>query len=308
MARERRQPKHTTAAGPRGADLELTSTIKILSKIQHPFRQSVLFFGKQSQAWAIASVRCLGQLSDYMANTSLYPDLIPSYEHERLAALQPYQVLATPGQELFNVFVSVVAKLLDVPIALVSLVRATDVVFVGNEGLPEATVIDREDSMCSIAILQDGLTVFEDVATEPCALVNPFAAQQMNLGFYAGQALRAPSGLAIGSLCVLDRQPRQLSPAEGQLLQHLALVAQALLRLQAAHAANAAILPAVRNRLEISLQESLTRLSTLAELREWETSSDPAEAKRYTEARLNEARHLAQAMHRELQAALAEVK
>lgn len=239
---------------------------------------------------------------------TLYPDLIPSYEHERLAALRPYQVLATPGQELFNVFVSVVAKLLDVPIALVSLVRAADVVFIGNAGLPEATVVDREDSMCSVAILRDGLTVFQDVATEPCALVNPFAAQQLHLGFYAGQALRTPGGQAIGSLCVLDRKPRQLSPAEGQLLQQLALVAQDLLRLQVAQAANAAILPAVSTRFESSLEESLTRLTTLAELREWETSSDPAEAQRYADSCLDEARHLAQTLHRELQAALAEAQ
>ncbi|HEX8330312.1 MAG TPA: hypothetical protein VF629_22465 [Hymenobacter sp.] len=108
--------------------------------------------------------------------TQQYPNLIPSYEHERLEALQPYQVLGTPGQALFNDFVSVVAKLLDVPIALVSLVRAHDVVFVGNAGLPEASVVNREDSMCSVAILQDGLTVFEDVATEPCTLVNPLVA------------------------------------------------------------------------------------------------------------------------------------
>jgi hypothetical protein len=57
-----------------------------------------------------------------------YPGLIPSFEHQRLAALQPYQVLGTPGQELFNDFVGIVAKLFDTPIALVSLVRADDVV------------------------------------------------------------------------------------------------------------------------------------------------------------------------------------
>ena len=106
-----------------------------------------------------------------------YPALIPSYEHQRLEALQPYQVLGTPGQELFNDFVSIVAKLFDMPIALVSLVRADDVVFIGNEGLPDALVVPREDSMCSVAILNDGLTVYEDVATRPCDLVNPFVSQ-----------------------------------------------------------------------------------------------------------------------------------
>lgn len=233
---------------------------------------------------------------------SRYPDLIPSFEHERLEALQPYQVLGTPGQGLFNDFVSVVAKLFDMPIALISLVRATDVVFVGNEGLPEALIANREDSMCSVAILQDGLTVFEDLVTQPCALVNPYAAQQLQLGFYAGQALREPGGMAIGSLCVLDRKPRRLSPAEGELLGELALVAQDLLHLQATDAASGTLALSLRSRLDGPLQQTFTRLATLAELQAYAPNPDSAEAQRYTDSRLDEARYLAQTMRRELQA------
>lgn len=232
-----------------------------------------------------------------------YPGLVPSYEHERLEALQPYQVLGTPGQELFNDFVGIVAKLFDMPIALVSLVRADDVVFIGNKGLSESPVVDREDSMCSVAILNDDITEFQDVAATPCELVNPFVAQQMQLGFYAGQALRTPSGQAVGSLCIIDRRPRQLSPQESELLRELALVAQELLRLQAACATDAAaLLPALRIRLDSSVQQSLTRLTTLAELRQWETNTDPAEAQRYADSRLDEARYLVRTLHRELQA------
>ena len=238
---------------------------------------------------------------------SRYPDLIPAYEHERLEALRPYQVLGTPGQGLFNDFVGVVAKLLDVPIALVSLVRADDVVFVGNAGFPEAGVVNREDSMCSVAILQDGLTVFEDIVAEPCALVDPFAAQHMRLGFYAGQSLRAPNGMGIGSLCVLDRKPRHLSPAEGRLLQQLALVAQDLLQLQVAEHGNASLIPALRARIDGPLQQSLTRLNTLAELSEWDAAADPDAVQRYNESRLDEAQHLATALHREIQKALVDV-
>lgn len=234
--------------------------------------------------------------------------LIPSYEHERLESLQPYQVLGTPGQELFNDFVSVVAKLLDVPIALISLVRADDVVFVGNQGLPEATIVDRTDSMCSVALLQEGLTVFEDVAAEPCALVNPFVAQHLRLGFYAGQSLKSPNGQPIGSLCVMDRKPRQLTAAEGSLLQQLALVAQDLLQLQAQQGPGQNQAPAVRARLDGPLRQSLTRLATLAELRQWESSTDTTEAQRYADSRFDEAQHLAQTMHRELQASLRELE
>ncbi len=233
-----------------------------------------------------------------------YPGLIPSYEHERLAALQPYLVLSTPKQELFNDFVSIVAKLFDMPIALVSLVRADDVVFIGNEGLPEAQVVAREDSMCSVAILNDGLTEFNDVTAEPCALVNPFVAKQMQLGFYAGQALRTPDGQAVGSLCIIDRRPRQLTVPEGSLLKELALVAQELLRLQVSQAATPTLIPVLRARLEGPVQQSLTRLNTLAELRQWESAADADEAQRYAESRLDEARYLAQTLYRELQTML----
>ena len=231
-----------------------------------------------------------------------YPGLLPSYEHERLAALQPYKVLGTPGQEVFNDFVSIVAKLFDMPIALVSLVRADDVVFIGNAGLPEAQVVDREDSMCSVAILNDGITEFRDVAAAPCALVNPFVAQQMHFGFYAGQALRSPKGLAVGSLCIMDRRPRQLTLLEGALLKDLAQVAQELLRLQAALATGSTVLEDLRPRLDASVQQSLTRLATLAELNQWEAAPDAAETRRYAESRLDEARFLAQSLYRELKA------
>lgn len=240
---------------------------------------------------------------------TLYPDLIPSFEHERLEALQPYQVLGTPGQELFNDFVSVVAKLLDAPIALVSLVRATDMLFVGNIGLPDATGINREDSMCSVAILNDGLTVFENLATEPCALVNPFAAQQMQLAFYVGVPLRAPGGMAIGTLCVLDRRPRRLSAAERALLEQLAQVAQDLLQLQVAQAPVQLLSPALRVRFDRPLQRSLGRLTRLAELREC-NPDDPTDSAPacYVGSRLEEANGLAQSLHQELQMALADLE
>ena len=223
-------------------------------------------------------------------DTTQYPGLLPSYEHERLAALQPYQVLGTPGQEVFNDFVSIVAKLFDMPIALVSLVRADDVVFIGNTGLSEAQTVDREDSMCSVAILNDGLTEFRDVAATPCALVNPFVAQQMSLGFYAGQALRSPNGLAVGSLCIMDRRPRQLTPSEGALLKDLAQVAQELLRLQAALATDFTVLEDLRPRLDATVQQSLTRLTTLAELNQWEAAPDAAETRRYARNRASSRR------------------
>lgn len=234
-----------------------------------------------------------------------YSNLIPSYEHERLQALQPYRVLGTPGQGLFNDLVGVTAKLLDMPIALVSLVREEDVLFIGNHGLDGADFVNREDSLCSVAILQNGTTVFENLEAEPCNLVNPFLARKLQLLFYAGEALRTPAGLALGTLCVIDRQPRQFSPEESALLTKLATVAEDLLQLQMALANDPSLARSLRSRIDASLEQSFTRLETLAQLRAWETSPDTPAAHEYRKSHFDEASYLAVALHRELQAVLA---
>ncbi|WP_460504296.1 hypothetical protein, partial [Hymenobacter agri] len=97
------------------------------------------------------------------------------------------------------------------------------------------------------------------------------------------------------------QQPRRLTEAESALLKALTLVAQDLLRIQAAYPPGSAQLHSLRSRFDGPVQQSLTRLATLAELSEWATD-DPAEAERYAASRLDEAQHLVRTLHRELQA------
>ncbi len=227
-------------------------------------------------------------------NIPYHPHLLPVHEHERLEALRPYRVLGTPEQPLFNDFVSIVGMLLDVPVAVLTLVRAADD---ENEG---------EDCLCSVAVRQNSLTVFESLSTAPTVLINPFVGRQLALHFYAAQCLRSPNGVPVGSLTLMDSTPRQLSPAEGKLLARLALVAQDLLLLQPAEATNAALVPALRARLDGPLHHSLSRIETLTQLGEWEGRLDAAEALPYAAARLHEAGHLATVLHHELLGALAE--
>jgi hypothetical protein len=236
-----------------------------------------------------------------------YPHLLPVFEHERLEGLRPYRVLGTPGQPLFNDFVSIVGKLFDVPIAVLTLVREADVLLVGSHGLAGAArAADAEDLLCSVAVRQNSLTVFESLAAEATLLINPFVARQLELHFYAAQCLRSPEGVPVGTLALMDSAPRELAPAEAALLVRLALVAQDLLLLQPSEATNAALAPALRARLDGPLHRSLTRIETLTQLGEWEGRLDAAEALPYTIARLHEADHLAFVLHHELLGALAE--
>ena len=236
----------------------------------------------------------------------LYSDFIPSYEPERVAALQLYLILSSPGLTVFDRFVSVMARLLDAPIALISLVRETDVVFVGNAGLPEARVLGREESMCSVAILSDEITVYEDILLEPCTLVNPEVAQRLNLGFYAGVPLRSPNGMALGSLCALDHQPRTLSAAEAELLTQFGLVAQELLAYQAAKATQNAQPDSFPTQYDEAIHQALNRLGSLLRLRSWDAMSDPGEDDRYTASQLQLACFQAQQLREQLQTATAE--
>lgn len=240
-----------------------------------------------------------------MANLSAHPDLIPTYEPHRLEALRQYQVLSVPGQQLFNDLVSIVAKLFGVPIALVSLVGADEVVFAGNVGLPGLERVARPDSMCSVAVLQDGVTVYENLLVRPCHLTSPDAAAALNLQFYAGQPLRSADGFPIGTLCVMDHAPRVFSAEESVLLASLGDVATALLDLRVVLETDPDLAVALRQRVDARIDQSLTRIDTLASLQQWEIAPDTEGALDYRRSSREEATQVVRVLHAELRQTLA---
>ncbi|MBF9220910.1 GAF domain-containing protein [Hymenobacter ruricola] len=239
-----------------------------------------------------------------MNSTAQYhPELIPAYEPQRLAALRRYHVRSVTGSEAFDTLVAIVARLFNVPVALLSLVQAEDVHFLGNAGLPGVAAVPRADSLCAVAILQDGITLFEDLLQRPCHLTTDAAAQNFNLQFYAGCALRTAAGMPIGALCVMDRQARPFSMPERTLLHNLAEVAMSLLDLRAAQSDNPALLAQLRTVLDEHVSQSLDRIDTLAGLSQWETP-DSEEARAYQQSSLDEAAHITRLIQQELQATL----
>lgn len=235
--------------------------------------------------------------------STTHPELIPSYEPQRLEALRRYQILNVPGENIFNLLVAIVARLFNAPVALLSLVQAEEVHFIGNAGLPGVAVVPRPDSLCSVAVLQDGITLYEDLLRQPCHLTTQAAAHDLNLLFYAGSPLRTAEGYSIGTLCVMDYQSRQFSLPERDLLDSLGAVAMSLLDLRAAQLADPTLLPAVRDSLYEHIGQSLDRIGTLADLRQWETP-DSREALAYEQSSLEEATHVTRLMQQELQVVL----
>lgn len=135
---------------------------------------------------------------------------IPYNESRRLAALHSYGVLDTPPEEPFEEIVLLAARVCGAPMALVSLVDAERQWFKARLGLPDCET-HRDIAFCAHAILQPReLLIVEDVRSDRRFADNPLVTGELGIRFYAGAPLLTPEGLPLGTLCVLDRQPRQL--------------------------------------------------------------------------------------------------
>ena len=155
-------------------------------------------------------------------------------EEDRLDALRSLRILDTPPDGTFDRIVSLAAKLFHVPIAIVSLVDHDRIWFKAKHGL-DIDQIDREPGLCASAILGDGPYILNDTKLDPRSLSNPLVAGDFGLRFYAAVPLETPYGHKLGTLCVLDMEPREMSDEEVSLLQELAnlVMDQMQLRLEA---------------------------------------------------------------------------
>ncbi len=146
---------------------------------------------------------------------------VPTNETERLTALRRYQILDTPPDGAFDRIVSLAAQILDVPIALVSLVDHDRIWFKARHGL-DAQQIDRDPGLCASVILRDEAYVVNDARIDPRTLANPLVVGELGLRFYAAAPLHTHDGYNLGTLCVIDKQPRQLTEQQKQILADLA--------------------------------------------------------------------------------------
>lgn len=153
-------------------------------------------------------------------------------EPRRVTALHRLGLLDTGAEERFDRITRLLATVLDVPIALVSLVDSHRQWFKSRVGL-EAEQTGRDVSFCGHAIVADpaGPFVVSDARFDPRFHDNPLVTGDPRIRFYAGQVLRDTAGLPMGTLCAIDRRPRNLSAAQVQSLVDLAhLVEQEMQR------------------------------------------------------------------------------
>lgn len=149
----------------------------------------------------------------------------PADESTRLDTLRALDILDTLPEERFDRLTRLAKRLFDVPIALVSLVDTDRQWFKSCVGLPVSET-SRDISFCGHAILGDGILMIPDTLLDERFHDNPLVTDEPNLRFYAGYPLRVPNGSRLGTLCLLDVEPRCLSAEDRELLRDLALMAE----------------------------------------------------------------------------------
>ncbi|RKH43778.1 ATP-binding protein [Corallococcus sicarius] len=146
---------------------------------------------------------------------------MPADEPQRLRAVRSLCLLDTPAQERFDRIVRAASHLFRVPIALVTLVDEDRQWFKARQGLA-APQTPRDVSFCGHAILSPASLVVPNALHDPRFHDNPLVLGAPFIRFYAGHPLRASDGSRVGTLCLIDTQPRDFSDADRAALADLA--------------------------------------------------------------------------------------
>jgi GAF domain-containing protein len=150
-------------------------------------------------------------------------DLIPENEEQRLAAVRRYDVLDTPPDGAFDRITALAARLFDVPIAIISVVDHDRIWFKSHHGI-DAEEIGRDAGLCASAVCQLEPWLVNDAAVDVRTIDNPLVAGELGLRFYLGVPLVTSDGFGLGTLNVIDVEPREVTEDEIRTLEDLAAI------------------------------------------------------------------------------------
>lgn len=148
---------------------------------------------------------------------------VPADEDARLAAVRRYDVLDTPPDGAFDRITALAARLCRTPISTLSIVDEDRIWFKSTEGV-DVDEVGRDPGLCASAIIHDEAYVVTDAAADPRTLDNPLVRGELGLRFYAGIPLTTADGYRLGTLNVIDAEPREVTGEELATLRDLAAI------------------------------------------------------------------------------------
>ncbi|MBT8201647.1 MAG: GAF domain-containing sensor histidine kinase [Acidimicrobiia bacterium] len=156
----------------------------------------------------------------------------PGNEEARLAELESLDILDSLPEEAYDAITLLASQICDVPIALINLIDRDRQWFKSRVGVP-VSELPREHAFCGYAILEPNeMTIVRDAAEDYRFADNPLVVSAPSIRFYAAVPLVTTAGSALGTLCVIDREPRQLTDEQQAALRALSTQVMALLELR----------------------------------------------------------------------------
>ena len=193
-------------------------------------------------------------------------DLAPANETERLYALHQADMLHSLQEEVFDELVKLSARLFGLPISYVALLDTDRLHIKASHGLPMMPPVPRQEVLCAQVVRQNRMVLYHDLATvtqTPLDAPAIACALAQKARFYAGAPLRTSAEHAIGTLCLVDQQPRTFSSLEQQVFEQIACVVGQLVVLRQQCLRSPALGATHWHRVREQVREEVYALGTL---------------------------------------------